>query len=159
MAVTTSVQGPLRKFNIIDGHDPSTVIAEIKLAVLTVTVQRVTQDGVVSGAPLQDDAIIDTGATTSSVYPDLREALELEQSDYSELGSGGLPGEEERKLYPLYWMRVTIGEQEWDVPVVERRVPDDKRAVIIGCDVLQHYRFTYDGLDGPDGSFTLYLPD
>ena len=25
--------------------------------------------------------------------------------------------------------------------------------------VLQRYRFTYDGLDGNDGSFDLYLPD
>jgi hypothetical protein len=66
------------------------------------------------------------------------------------------PGEEERQLRPLYWLRITIGEQEWDVPVIERTTGAD---VIIGCDILQRYRFTYDGLDGDDGSFDLYLPD
>ncbi len=98
-----SVHGPLRKFNVPDGRDESVAITETRLAVLAVTVQRVTEDGVVSGDLLQREALIDTGATTSAVDPALRAALDLEQSDYSERGSGGAPGEEERQLRPLYW--------------------------------------------------------
>ena len=60
------------------------------------------------------------------------------------------------QLRPLYRLRITIGEKEWDVPVIERMIGDH---VLIGCDILQHYRFIYDGLDGDDGSFDLYLPD
>ena len=40
--------------------------------------------------------------------------------------------------------------------MIERTTGAD---VIIGCDILQRYRFTYDGLDGDDVSFDLYLPD
>lgn len=151
-----SVHGPLRKFNVPDGRNESVTITETRLAVLTVTVQRVTEDGIVSGDLLQREALIDTGATTSAVDSGLRAALDLEQSDYSERGSGGAPGEEESQLRPLYWLRITIGKQEWDVPVIERTTGAD---VIVGCDILQRYRFTYDGLDGDDGSFDLYLPD
>lgn len=53
-------------------------------------------------------------------------------------------------------MRITIGEQERNVPVIERRTGFD---IIIGCDICERYRFTYDGLDGDDGSSDLYLPD
>jgi hypothetical protein len=151
-----SVHGPLRTLNVIDSRDESMTISQTRLAFLNVTVQRVTEDGIASGAPLQVEALIDTGATTSGVDPGLRTALDLEQSEYSERGSGGLPGEEETQLRPLYRLRITIGEKEWDVPVIERMHPDH---VTIGCDILQNYRFTYDGLDGDDGSFELYLPD
>jgi hypothetical protein len=112
-----SVNGPLTKFNVLDGHDESVTITEIRLAVLTVALQRVTEDGIVSGDLLQIDALIDTGATTTAVDPGLRAALDLEESDYSERGSGGAPGEEEEPLRPLYRLRITIGEKEWDVPV------------------------------------------
>jgi len=151
-----SVNGPLTKFNVPDGRDESVSITEIRLAILPVTVQRVTKDGVGSGDPLPKDAMIDTGASTTAVDPCLRKALDLEQSGYSERGSGGAPGEEEEQLRPLYWLRITIGEREWNVPVIERTTGFD---VLIGCDILQHYRFTYDGLNGDDGSFDLYLPD
>lgn len=151
-----SIRGPLRKLNVKDARDESVAISQTRLAVLTVTVQRVTEDGIASGAPLQREALIDTGATTSAVDPGLRTALDLEQSEYSERGSGGMPGEEETQLRPLYRVRITLGEKAWDVPVIERKVGDH---VVIGCDILQHCRFTYDGLDGGDGSFTLYMPD
>jgi hypothetical protein len=88
----SSVHGPLRKFNVPDGRDESVTITEVRLAVLTVTVQRVTEDGTVSGDLLQRDALIDTGATTSAVDPGLRATLDLQQSDFSERGSGGAPG-------------------------------------------------------------------
>lgn len=151
-----SVHGPLRKLNVRDARGGSVALTEIRLAVLTITVQKVTEDGIASGDPLQREALLDTGATTSAIDPGLRAALDLEQSDYSVRGSGAEPGEEETQLRPLYWLRITIGEKEWDVPVIERMIGDH---VLIGCDILQHYRFTYDGLDGDDGSFDLYLPD
>ncbi len=151
-----SISGPLTKFNVRDGRDESVTITEIRLAVLTVTVQRVTEDGIVSGDLLEREALIDTGATTTAVDPGLRAALGLEESGYSERGSGGAPGEEEEQLRPLYRLRITIGEEEWDVPVIERTTGFD---VLIGCDILQRYRFTYDGLKGDKGSFDLYLPD
>ena len=144
-----SVGGPLTRWQI--GSYPET-----KLAIHPVTVQRVTEDGVVSGDPLDRPALIDTGATGSAVSPGLRALLDLEASDFTEQGLGGQPGEQDENSRPLYWLRITIGTKGWDVLVFERATGAD---VLIGCDILQHYRFTYDGLDGPDGSYDLYLPD
>ena len=67
---------------------------------------------------------------------------------------------------PLYRVRITIGDTgvAWDPYVVVRplRQYEQLCQVLIGTDILQSYRFTYDGpgvYEGRAGWFFLDLPE
>jgi hypothetical protein len=136
---------------IPDANDPTKILARYMFAIIPVTIQKVDADGTVWGNSVQKDALIDTGATTTSVPPSLRNELDLFQSGFSEYRVGGQPGEETLEAVPLYWARITFdAARGWwrDIAVSDRGLPpeyDQLCQVLIGVDVLQAYRFTFDG--------------
>jgi len=150
----TSYNGRLDQTGILDPTDPSKVIGTTGYAILPVTVEGLTGDKV-SSTSRSEDAMIDTGATTTAVHPSLARDLDLEQVG-RELGGDA---EEDHPTYvPLYRVRITISaiEGEWDLLALGRDYPYPHLfRVIIGNDILKSCRFTF---DGPAESFALELP-
>lgn len=156
-------RGELTKAETVDADGET--IAPYGFAILPVTVQRVSEAGIVSGRLATVGALIDTGASNTAVHPDLLKELGLVPSDRREFGQGGLPEEQEAKYVPLYRARILIGDtgvgwdpyvvvRQWDLRVAVRR---QSYQVLIGADILLTCRFTYHGPG--EGWFTLELPD
>ena len=74
---------------IPDANDPTRILARYLFAIIPVTIQKVDADGTVRGRSVKKDALIDTGATTTTVPPNLRNELDLFQSGFSEYRVGG----------------------------------------------------------------------
>ena len=125
-----------------------------------VTLHGVTEDGEVFGSPWSGKAMIDTGANTSAVYSPLVQELHLlprgSQSDVTGSQSQGDTAECQAKPAPLYLARITVLGRRADLRMVDRADFDPVLAelfkVIIGTDILQACRFTY---NDPPGKFTL----
>lgn len=129
-----------------------------------VTLQAVTEDGEVFGSPWSGKAMIDTGANISAVYSPLVKELQLlprgSQIDVTGSQSQGDAAECQTKPAPLYLARITVLGRRSDLRMVDRGDFDPVAAelfkVIIGTDILQVCRFTY---NNPPGKFTLeYQP-
>jgi hypothetical protein len=149
----TSYHSALTGANVVNSDDPSEIIAGIGFAVLPVTVRGLA-DGRLSGPSLQAKAAIDTGATTSALYPSLAANLDLQRVS-RELGSGGGPVEEQQRFRDLYQVRISLndGGDRWERPVMIRPYDyENLFQLLIGLDILTDCRFTY---DGPSDSYTL----
>ena len=129
-----------------------------------VTLQGVTEDGKVFGSPWRGKAMIDTGANTSAVYSSLAKELHLlrrgSKIDVTGSQNQGDDAEHQTKPAPLYLARITVLGRRADLRMVDRGDFDPVSAelfkVIIGTDMLQFCRFTY---NDPPGKFTLeYQP-
>lgn len=129
-----------------------------------VMLQGVTEDGEVYGSSWSGKAMIDTGANTSAVYSPLIQELHLLPGgsliDVTGSQSQGDAAECQTKPAPLYLARITVLGRGADLRMVDRGDFDPVLAelfkVIIGTDILQDYRFTY---NDPPGKFSLeYQP-
>ena len=149
----TLYRGRLDQTGVLDLTDLSKVIGTTGYAILPVSVEGLTGDKALSPSR-SEDAMIDTGATTTAVHPSLARELDLEQVG-RELGGDA---QEDHLMYvPLYRVRITISviEGEWDLPAMGRDYPYPHLfRIIIGNDILKSCRFTF---DGPADSFTLEL--
>jgi hypothetical protein len=150
----------LTETGVRDLNDPSKIVAKLLFAVLPITVQRVGEDGTLAGPVLEKNAMIDTGATTSAVSPELAIELGLQETNLREHGQGGMPGEEDMDaaLFPARITVIDTGDR-WDPSVMVRPALTQYRElcqVLIGLDLLGNYVFTY---NGPGEFFTLELPD
>ena len=119
-----------------------------------VTVQARSQDGGGYGPVWSGKAMIDTGATITTVHPSVADELGLAPrgSERDAAGSQGEPA-------ALYLVRMTMVGASCDLLALGRRYdPDRDREVTklfkvtIGIDRLQSFRFTY---NDPPGRFTL----
>lgn len=127
-------------------------------AIVPVTIQGLI-NGEASGPSRIEKALLDTGATDSAIHPALIRDLALRQLDLGQgpvfaLGADVMT--ERTEPEPVYHVRLTIADLgEWD-PYVNRRDFPDRFSrlfrVIIGTDILQTCRFTY---NDPAGWFTL----
>lgn len=158
--------GTLDRSLVTDPTDPSRVT---HYAIVPVTIERLTL-GItgyeVDSPALSEDALIDTGATSSAVHPSLADDLDLEMA-----GSEEDDGSPERTS--LSRVRITIGVigGGWDLFVIERgyHIPQPGEVqsqdtgkpaqlfrVLIGTDILKDCALTY---NAPRGKFALaYLP-
>ncbi len=127
-------------------------------AIVDVTIQGVTEDGKLTGPVATERALIDTGSTDTTIHPDLVTDLSLRQVGIS-VGEDAMT--DKREPVPNYRICLTIPklEAQWgesgDLYAPER-APDlyapPPFRVIIGTDILQTCRFTY---NNPPGWFTL----
>ena len=128
-----------------------------------VTIARFAESSI-SGPSREERALIDTGSTDTVVHPQLAKDLGLQATDYEEKAYDVDKGQEVPS--PIYHVCLTISARngdvwtyaEWsDLYVAERPNPYSHLfRLIIGNDILQSCRFTY---DGPAGSFALELPE
>lgn len=143
--------GYLDRTRVTDTNDPSRVT---HYAMIPVTIAGLTEDEVWTH-PSSEQAMIDTGATSSAIHPSLADALSLRQVGHES-------GDDSRDRVPLYRVRVTISViggvwenlnvigREYDHPELFR--------VIIGTDILKDCGFTFNG-PGGRGRFGLtYFP-
>jgi hypothetical protein len=127
-------------------------------AIVDVTIQGVTEDGKLMGSVATERALIDTGSTDTTIHPDLVTDLTLRPVGTA-VGEDAMTGEHEP--VPNYRICLTIPrlEAQWgeagDLYAPER-APNLHGAppfrVIIGTDILQTCRFTY---NDPPGWFIL----
>jgi len=109
--------------------------------------------------------VIDTGATVSSITPDLLGSLGLQKD-------GGqrkikVPTDPEGKWEPTYAAQLVLGGAFYIIiPVTANLFPPEGQTykMLIGCDVLRICRLTYEGPEyvpsgGDAGGYTLYVPD
>jgi hypothetical protein len=147
----------LTRGNLLDLETGEPSLATYLYAILDdVTVSGATQDGGAYGAVWSGKAMIDTGATITTVHPSVADELRLTPrgSERDAMGSQKEPA-------ALYLVRMTMIGARCDLLVAGRRYdpdPDRDRGiaklfkVTIGTDILQSCRFTYN--DPPD-RFTL----
>jgi hypothetical protein len=134
-------------------------------AIVPVTVQGVTDDGKPSGPVVSERAVIDTGSTDTTIDPGVIMDLSLTQVGIT-TAQDGLT--DKREVAPVYRICLTIPqlERQWgdqgdlyapartvDLPMPEGAPykPPSFR-VLIGTDLLQSCRFTY---NDPPGWFVL----
>jgi hypothetical protein len=109
--------------------------------------------------------VLDTGATVSSITPDLLGSLGLQED-------GGqrqikVPTDPEGKWEPTYAAQLVLGAAFYvAIPVTANLFPPEGQTykMLIGCDVLRMCRLTYEGPEylppGLDaGGYTLHVPD
>jgi predicted aspartyl protease len=91
-------------------------------------------------------AMIDTGASSSVITPEVANALGLVHTGYQRVSS--VQDEQQR---PIYFGMITFS---WgagkEIPLIS--CPLKHFDCLIGRDILQHWHFTY---NGPDGSITV----
>jgi hypothetical protein len=156
----------------LPGH-PSSGNVPTRYAIVPVTICGIRPDG--SRGPAQDEqAMIDTGATTSAIHPDLSEGLGVDAVSREE---GMASGDETPVEVPVFHVAIAITSPagdiraEWRPNAVELPLPyPDLFRVIIGTDILAGCQFTYNGTagriinfpglgNGPIGEFRLEIPE
>jgi hypothetical protein len=108
--------------------------------------------------------VVDTGATASSITPDLLGFLGLQRDGRRKVA---VPTDPEGKWEPTYAVQLVLGGAFYiGIPVTANLFPPEgqRYKVLIGCDVLHMCRLTYEGpgyvLSGEDaGGYTLHVPD
>jgi hypothetical protein len=108
--------------------------------------------------------VIDTGATVSSITPDLLGFLGLQRDGRRKVA---VPTDPEGKWEPTYAVQLVLGGAFYiGISVTANLFPPDGQTykVLIGCDVLRMCRLTYEGpeyvLSGEGaGRYTLRVPD
>ncbi len=142
--------GYLDRMPVTDPSDPSRVT---HYAIVPVTIAGLTEDEV-STLPSSENAMIDTGATSSAIHPSLADDLGLRQVGHES-------GDDSREPVLLYRVRVTISAigAEWGLYVIGREYDHPQLfRVIIGTDILKDCGFTFNG-PGGRGRFGLtYFP-
>lgn len=132
--------GYLDRTSVTDPSDPSRVT---HYAIVPVTIAGLTEDEV-STPPSSENAMIDTGATSSAIHPSLADDLGLRQVGHES-------GDDSREPVPLYRVRVTISVigAEWGLYVIGREYDHPRLfRVIIGTDILKDCGFTFNGPGG-----------
>ena len=108
--------------------------------------------------------VIDTGATVSSITPDLLGFLGLHKVGRRKVA---VPTDPEGRWEPTYAVQLVLGGAFYiEISVTANLFPPEgqRYKVLIGCDVLRMCRLTYEGpeyvLPGRGaGGYTLYVPD
>jgi len=108
--------------------------------------------------------VIDTGATVSSITPDLLGSLGLQSVGRRKIA---VPTDPEGIWEPTYAVQLVLGEAFYiGISVTANLLPPEgqRYKVLVGCDVLRICRFMYEGPDsvlsgGDAGGYTLHVPD